>query len=73
MLHTVDIVLPLEVSEDLEARRNAAARTLGVSPDRVRGLRLRVRRQFATCGSSTLNRGSNNEISMTCPWPVASA
>ena len=41
MLHTVDIVLPLEVSEDLEARRNAAARTLGVSPDRVRGLRLR--------------------------------
>jgi uncharacterized FAD-dependent dehydrogenase len=41
MLHTVDIVLPLEVSEDLEARRNAAARTLGVSPDRVRGMRLR--------------------------------
>ena len=41
MLHTIDIVLPLEVSEDLEARRNAAARTLGVSPDRVRGLRLR--------------------------------
>ena len=41
MLHTIDIVLPLEVSEDLEARRHAAARTLGVSPDRVRGLRLR--------------------------------
>ena len=41
MLHTVDIVLPLEVSEDAEARRNAAARTLGVSPDRVQGLRLR--------------------------------
>jgi uncharacterized FAD-dependent dehydrogenase len=41
MLHTIDIVLPLEVSEDLEARRNAVARTLGVSPDRVRGLRLR--------------------------------
>ena len=41
MLHTIDIVLPLEVSEDAEARRNAAARTLGVSPDRVRGLRLR--------------------------------
>jgi uncharacterized protein len=41
MLHTVDIVLPLDVSEDLEARRNAAARILGVSADRVRGLRLR--------------------------------
>ena len=41
MLHTIDIVLPLEVSEDLEARRNAAARTLGVPPDRVRGLRMR--------------------------------
>ncbi len=41
MLHTIDIVLPLEVSEDPEARRHAAARTLGVSPDRVRGLRLR--------------------------------
>lgn len=41
MLHTIDIVLPLEVSEDLEARRNAAARTLGVSPERVRGMRLR--------------------------------
>ena len=41
MLHTVDIVLPLEVSEDSEARRGAAARILGVSPDRVRGLRLR--------------------------------
>lgn len=41
MLHTIDIVLPLEVSEDPEARRHAAARTLGMSPDRVRGLRLR--------------------------------
>jgi NADPH-dependent 2,4-dienoyl-CoA reductase/sulfur reductase-like enzyme len=41
MLHTIDIVLPLEVSEDLEARRGAVARILGVSPDRVRGLRLR--------------------------------
>lgn len=41
MLHTVDIVLPLEVSEDMETRRNVAARSLGVSPDRVRGLRLR--------------------------------
>ncbi len=41
MLHTIDIVLPLEVSEDLEARRNTAARTLGVPPDRVRGLRMR--------------------------------
>ena len=41
MLHTVDIVLPLEVSEDAEARRGAVARILGVSPDRVRGLRLR--------------------------------
>jgi uncharacterized FAD-dependent dehydrogenase len=41
MPHTIDIVLPLEVSEDLEARRGAVARILGVSPDRVRGLRLR--------------------------------
>lgn len=41
MLHTIDIVLPLEVSEDLEARRKAAAQILGVSPERVRGLRLR--------------------------------
>lgn len=41
MLHTVDIVLPLEVSEDAEARRKAAAVTLGVSPNRVRDLRLR--------------------------------
>lgn len=41
MLHTIDIVLPLEVSEDVEARRAAAARMLGVSPERVRGMRLR--------------------------------
>jgi len=41
MLHTVDIVLPLEVSEDLEARRGAVARIVGVAPERVRGMRLR--------------------------------
>jgi uncharacterized protein len=41
MLHTIDIVLPLEVSETEEARRNAAARILGVSPERLRGMRLR--------------------------------
>ena len=41
MLHTVDIVLPLEVSEDLEARRGAVARIIGVAPERVRGMRLR--------------------------------
>jgi uncharacterized FAD-dependent dehydrogenase len=41
MLHTIDIVLPLEVSETEEARRNAAARILGVTPQQVRGMRLR--------------------------------
>lgn len=41
MLHTVDIVLPLEVSEDPEARRNAVARMLGVDATRIKGLRLR--------------------------------
>lgn len=41
MLHTVDIVLPLEVSEDTEARKNAVAQMLAVSPERVWGLRLR--------------------------------
>ncbi|QTN33674.1 FAD-binding protein [Akkermansiaceae bacterium] len=41
MIHTVDIVLPLGVSEDTEARRGAVAKMLGVEPGRVKGLRLR--------------------------------
>jgi uncharacterized FAD-dependent dehydrogenase len=41
MIHTVDIVLPLEVSEESSSRKQAVARILGVSPERVRGLRLR--------------------------------
>ena len=41
MIHTVDIVLPLEVSEDESARRGAVAKMLGVAPERVRGMRLR--------------------------------
>ena len=41
MIHTVDIVLPLEVSENTEARKSAVAKILGLSPERVKGLRLR--------------------------------
>ncbi|MFD2255373.1 NAD(P)/FAD-dependent oxidoreductase [Luteolibacter algae] len=41
MLHTIDIVLPLESSEETEARKIAAARILGVSPERIGGMRLR--------------------------------
>lgn len=41
MIHTLDIVLPLGRSESEEARKAEVARMLGVSPDRVKGLRLR--------------------------------
>lgn len=41
MIHTLDIVLPLGVSEDSEARKRAVAKMLGVPPERIRGLRLR--------------------------------
>lgn len=40
-IETVDIVLPLERSEDDSARRKAAARKLGVPVSRVGGVRLR--------------------------------
>lgn len=39
-VRTVDIELPLEVSEDESARRKAAARELGVGFDRIGGMRL---------------------------------
>jgi uncharacterized FAD-dependent dehydrogenase len=38
---SVDVILPLELSEDEAARRKAAARRLKVHPARIRGLRLR--------------------------------
>lgn len=38
---SVDIILPLEDSESDEARRKAAAKALGVSPGRVREVRMR--------------------------------
>lgn len=41
MIHTLDIVLPLERSEDDGARRDEVARVLGVAAERVKGLRLR--------------------------------
>lgn len=41
MLHTLDIVLPLDASEDTEARRAAVAKVLGIKESRVRGIRLR--------------------------------
>lgn len=41
MLHTLDIVLPLEDSEQEISRKNAVATMLGVDPSRVRGMRLR--------------------------------
>jgi uncharacterized FAD-dependent dehydrogenase len=41
MIETVDIVLPLEISEDDAARRAAAAAKLGVPVSRIGGLRLR--------------------------------
>ena len=41
VIHTVDIVLPLENSEEEAARRAAAARVIGVSETRIGGLRLR--------------------------------
>ncbi|MEP2776556.1 MAG: FAD-dependent protein [Luteolibacter sp.] len=41
MIHTLDIVLPLGRSESDEARKNEVARVLGISPERVKGLRLR--------------------------------
>lgn len=41
MIETVDIVLPLEVSEEESARREAAAAKLGLAPGRIAGLRLR--------------------------------
>ncbi len=40
-IETVDIILPLEQSEDEAARREAAAAALGLPPDRIRQLRLR--------------------------------
>jgi uncharacterized protein len=41
MLHTLDIVLPLESSEQDDARKLAVAKMLGIAPSRVRGMRLR--------------------------------
>lgn len=41
MVHILDIVLPLEVSEDVEARKNAAAAMLNVEPGRIKGMKLR--------------------------------
>ena len=41
MIHTLDIVLPLGRSESDEAREAEVCRVLGISPERVRGLRLR--------------------------------
>ena len=41
MIYTLDIVLPLGISEELEARRAAVARQLGIEVERVCGLRLR--------------------------------
>lgn len=40
-IHTVDIILPLAVSEQESEWRRAAAEALGVKPDRIGGLRLR--------------------------------
>jgi uncharacterized FAD-dependent dehydrogenase len=40
-IETVDIVLPLERSEEDVARREAAAKRLGIAPTRIGGLRLR--------------------------------
>lgn len=40
-VETVDIELPLEVSEDDTARRAAVARALGVKPNAIGGMRLR--------------------------------
>ena len=41
MIHTLDIVLPLGISEDTEARKKAVGCLLGVAPERILGLRLR--------------------------------
>ena len=41
LIETVDIVLPLEKSEDLTAQRSAAAAKLGISVDRIGGVKLR--------------------------------
>jgi uncharacterized protein len=40
-IETIDIILPLERSEDESAWRESAAAKLGVEPDRILGLRLR--------------------------------
>ena len=40
-IETVDIILPLETSEDDSARRQAAANKLGIAVSRVNGLKLR--------------------------------
>lgn len=41
MIHTIDIVLPLERSESEEARKQAAAMHLAVSAEQISGIRLR--------------------------------
>ncbi|MEY4245811.1 MAG: hypothetical protein RLZZ245_3396 [Verrucomicrobiota bacterium] len=41
LIETIDIVLPLDQSEEDSARRNAAAQKLGVPADRIGGLKLR--------------------------------
>lgn len=40
-LETLDVILPLATSEDENARRRAAARQLGLPPERITGVRLR--------------------------------
>jgi len=41
LIETVDVVLPLEKSEDEAARKQAAAKKLGVAPKRIGGVKLR--------------------------------
>ena len=43
MIEIVDIVLPLEKSEDDGARRQAAAEKLGIPLTRIGGIKLRKR------------------------------
>src|SRR5690606_25547418 len=40
-IETVDVILPLAVSEDAAARSQAAARQLGIAPNRIGEIRLR--------------------------------
>lgn len=63
----VDVVLPLDVSEEETARRNAVAQKLGIDPSRIRELRLR--KHSIDARQRTIKVQLRLEAGIDCPLP----